>query len=827
MAHCVPCFCKKIPINLNPSFQYKECKYNYTVGFLNIKKHLTKGNIAFIVLAAVAVIFCIQFRTTMLSTYGFYEPDGYYYFTAMRAIINNGFKFPPLLAISGYPQHAPIAEAHGIYWLTLIPYILLSPFNISYYTIMRLMPVAFALLDMLAAWLLSRYLSRDKLFGAFVLFFVALSMGNAARTSALIYRGDSFVTFFLAIALVLLIETLRQEDARKKAVLAVATSIALLGCNLVWNGASFADATFISAFFVIAAFAFVFRKEKLFESSKYMLLSIIIWYILVNASRAAGFIPGQQLTGPEFIPIFAVMVAFWAILLYLPQVLPDASRKLEYRIGVVVAIILIGIILFAVLEPSAVYSIFVGNGFIAAPGSFASTTQELQPPTCEFLYTSFGINMFTSLPDLAMELSSLSGLQCGTAAGSFYSLWTVAYGALGIILLLITFIPYLFMQVYDSSGFFGGKPKIMFSIEAPMLVIMTYFIITAYLEMHAIRFNSLLSIPLAIVSAYTLYWIILMANGTKLFYPNGRYVALLAMAIIVAYIFYQLYYFAAVYSSTLSPADSINPQFISALMWLKANSPPSSVVLTLWPDGSVVEGVANRTSVMDSVGSENGSKATPFAAWLFNSSPDPSFLTSSIAGSPNYLLVRSPWMIETQGIYTEANIGTNSSVYGYASLISFSEQSLNSTTKAIVMSPTPGQTYPSAVLKLSYSNPNGTLASLFGYLQESQIQTSPFSRVVLSDFTNNNVTVVDQGGINQTNGETLFVQYSQVPRQNLFLNITTAYVFGPAISQSNLVKTLFLCGSNYCAWDNNKASLQIVYANSDTKIFKIIYNSTS
>ena len=45
--------------------------------------------------------------------------------------------------------------------------------------------------------------TKDKLFGILSMLFVALSMGDAARTSALIYRGDGFVTIFLILALAL------------------------------------------------------------------------------------------------------------------------------------------------------------------------------------------------------------------------------------------------------------------------------------------------------------------------------------------------------------------------------------------------------------------------------------------------------------------------------------------------------------------------------------------------------------------------------------------------------------------------------------------------
>ena len=199
-----------------------------------------------------------------------------------------------------------------------------------------------------------------------------------------------------------------------------------------------------------------------------------------------------------------------------------------------------------------------------------------------------------------------------------------------------------FSRRCDSHGLLGGKPRLKFDATPGMMVLMALFIITAYLEMHVIRYNSLLSVPLSMMSAFTIYWLMLVANNTKLAYPYVRFLLLVALGAVFIYVFYQLVYYANMYSATLTQADSINPQFISAMQWLKANSPSNSVVLTLWPDGSVVEAVANRTSVMDSVGSENG-PLQQFAAWLLNTTPDTQLLASKLVGKPNYIVERTTW----------------------------------------------------------------------------------------------------------------------------------------------------------------------------------------
>ena len=482
----------------------------------------------------------------MLNLQGFYEPDGFYYFTAMRAIVNNGFQFPAVLGISGYPQHKPVAEAHGIYYLTLIPYFILGG-SVSYYTIMRMLPVVFALLELLTGYILSRYISKDKLFGLLVIFFIALSMGNAARTSALVYRGDSFVSLFLIIALIFLIETMKQESSSGKIKMSIFAGLSLLLANLVWSGAPFVEAIFMLVVIIIIAYAFIFRKENLIDGSKYLLLSLAIWFVTVRIARFVGVIPSEMLSNMSFVPIYAGLVAFWAFSYYLTSVRVEFTGNALYRLALLAAFAIIGLAAFAIMQSGTIYTVFVGNGFVSAPGSFGSTTQELQQPTCQFLYTSFGPNLFTALPNLIMFLTSTTGfLNCpgGATQGSIQSLWTVSYGMIGILLLIILFIPYMFLQVYDSYGFMGGKPKLKFDLTPGMASLMAYFIITAYLEMHVIRFNALLSIPLAMLSAFTIYWLIIAANNLKFAYPIGRYLSLIVLSVVLLYIIYQMIYYA-------------------------------------------------------------------------------------------------------------------------------------------------------------------------------------------------------------------------------------------------------------------------------------------
>lgn len=874
----------------------------------------------FVLLLLAVIVIAIYLRITMLQFYGFYEPDGFYYYSVIRAAVNNGiFNIPKVLSISGWPSNAPVTEAKGIFLSTLIPYAFLQFFGVSYYTVMRLMPVIFGLLDMFGAYLLSRYLSRDKLLALLVMAFVGFSMGNAARTSALIYRGDTFVSFWLLIALVFFVETMRQEKKTMSILFAVLAGLALAFANFSWNGSPFADATFIFAFALLVVAGYIMRKDQVIKDSKYLLLAMLVWFFVVELGQSAGLIGGQQLvspslqvlgfTIPSFIPIYLGLLALYLFIYALNFNLLTFSflkqLSMPGRLFVMVLLVIIGIALFTAALPSVVYNIFVGNGFITHPGSFGTTIQELQPPNAQFLYTSFGVVMFTNLQSLSMylplylniyfnattpaNLTTVSGTSTyNCPAGSTLNqntkscviptpFWVYDVGIFAVILALILFIPYLFMQIYDSGGFLSGNARVRFDLNVGLVAIAAYFIITAYLQMHAIRFNSLVSIPLAIMGAYTLYWLISFAKTTTnrrtvvfagfallflvslalVFFTGFAATSFLTLSalglgfllsIICAYFaiheqietrLYQagvyilvVFFFVGfmivlltndnVYAQTLSQADSINPQFISALQWLKANSPSNSVVLTLWPDGSVVEGVANRTSVTDSVGSQNGTKADPFAAWILNSSSDSQFLTSPLSGSPNYVLVRTPWLIETQGIYTESKITENASLFGYLPITQFVEGQPNATTKQLIFRNNPTG-YPFVVVNLRQIS-NTSQSSINGYIQLSQSQISPFQTVGFYDQDNGNFTYIPQSqAYNGSNGETFMVLYSGVPKPNFYINITGAYIFGPGIGDSNMIKFLYFCSSSACIWNNSNATAQMVYQNVDTKIFKITY----
>ncbi|MEM3775441.1 MAG: hypothetical protein QXZ35_02195 [Candidatus Micrarchaeaceae archaeon] len=770
-------------------------------------RHLGEGTAKFLdtrIFFAAAIItiiiLTIAFRISLLKDAGFYEPDGFYHYRVILTAIANNFVIPQYLNTSGWPAHTLITEPHGLYWVTLVPYFFLRYFGISAYTVMRLVPVFFGILDVFGAYYLSRFLSKDKLFGLLVMLFVALSLGDAARTSALIYRGDGFVTIFLLIALVFMIKIFEEKDRNRKIAYAVISAVALSLTNVVWNGAPFATAVYVFAFALIVLYSFIMEKKEMLRESAYPLAALLVWYLLANSYKALHVFISQTFTGKFFVLLYAAMLIGWGAA-YLLSERAERFKALvgtaKRRIYVAAAFLIISIIAIDVAAPAFVYQIFVGNGFITT-SSFAATIEELQAPTPSFLFSSFGPTIFTTPMSIVLYLSTF-------VAHPKYAFW---------ILMLVSFLPYFFMQIEGSGNFSDGKAQKRFHASAALLVLLAYYAITGYLQMHAVRFNSLVAVPLAIFSAYTFYWLI------KHFH---RY-RFIGYGILTGFIVY-IFVVAVLYSSAITQADGINPAFLQALSWLKNNTAPNSVVLTLWPDGSVVEGWANRTSVMDSVGSQNVSKADPFAAWLLNSSDDPQFLLSNMMGRPDYLLTRYFWLEETGGIYTEAGISENSSQFAYLLFNSFSI-SANSTALVLTMSNTVSNTVARAII--TTHNGTQTISAFYiGGNSVSGYRISPFANIEFYNQLNASSVVVPQKAFNRTNGQTLLISYSPIPNPKIAINVTGAMAFMPGLFESNMAKFLYQCGASGCAWNNSIAGLKLVYINSDTKIFRIVYNNTA
>ncbi|MDE1845868.1 MAG: hypothetical protein KGH53_01125 [Candidatus Micrarchaeota archaeon] len=796
--------------------------------------YLRKYRIATILGTVLILLLTIAYRVTLLHYFGFYEPDGFYHYSVIRAAILHNFVVPQFLSISGWPAHTAVSEPVGLYWATLIPYFFLQFFGVSYYDVMRLIPILFALVDVIATYYLIQEFNKDRVFGLLGMLFVALSMGDAARTSATVYRGDGFVTIFVIVGLIFMIRTLKSEDKNKLLGYALLTGLMLSLGNIVWNGASFGIAIYILALAMILLYAFLTEKLDTIKRIRYLILALGFWYVLSSAYKALNLIGTQNeaFTGIYFLVLFALILIGNELALFL---IKSKERfglyvsTLKKRLTTALLFALGSVLFIYLLAPQIVQSIFVTSGF-QTNIAFAASIQELQAPSSSFLFASFGATLFMAPMSILMYFS--------TYYPGIVDLFWVA--------MMVVASMYFFMDFegVEHDKFLSGRAVIKFRASDALFVFIAYYAVTAYLQMHAVRFNSLLSIPLAIFTAYTMYWVLLwLKNFNRLSFALG----LGLLAVLIGYIML----IDTGYSVTLIQADNINPQFITALQWIHGNTPSNAVILTLWPDGSLVEGVANKTSVTDSVGSQNRSKAGPFAMWLFNTTKNPQFLTGKINGRPDYILARYTWLQETGGIYTETEF--NATTYNQSIVSSMlARLHLNSTSQLTrnqsgAISQAISQLYAYSIFTTFQENVNQTgqtyaFQSPQGYQATVKIGTyngtqkvngyltfgqyvAPFRSIVFYNQQNASYQVLQQA-YNATSNQTLVMQYSPVPKQGAYVNITGVYMMNAGIANSNMFKLLFECGVGSCSYNNNVATLQLVYINQDTKLFKVTYNST-
>ncbi len=344
------------------------------------------------------------------------------------------------------------------------------------------------------------------------------------------------------------------------------------------------------------------------------------------------------------------------------------------------------------------------------------------------------------------------------------------------------------------------------------LGLLAYFTVTGYLQSVAIRFNSLVSIPFAIFSAFAIYIASMFVYKAlvRLYKTNqtlkyGLFFAYLAVLFVFLFYFAKFSHLQA-YSS--QQADDINPAFLSAMSWMQNNTPSNATVLALWPDGSVVEGVAHRRSLMDSVSGQISEPTFKFASFLFNSSNDYNYLYS--INRPQYLVVRYFWFYELGGIAQEAylNLTTNQQRGNYSYIMM---TSLNITHNATAID----YLFRSNSFNVSFitePSQNGTKFS--AYVLEPSYPPQPIKNILFYNETSKNYSIATSSA-NALN-YTLLIYYSGH-------NIDGSALIGPKLMNSNMLKFLILCNYVECPYNSKNVTLSLVYANNDTRIYKINY----
>lgn len=160
---------------------------------------------------------------------------------------------------------------------------------------------------------------------------------------------------------------------------------------------------------------------------------------------------------------------------------------------------------------------------------------------------------------------------------------------------------------------------------------LAWLIITLPLAIGAIRFTILAAAPLAILSAAAL---------SKLSKSN-------LLNIIIIFSLLAPFTFLAM---NIEPAG-ITPQLVSAMQWIKSNTPSNATFLTSWPDGSLIEGIAQRQSWSDSIQAQG--YGFSFGKLLFARAGNLTYLYNI---SPDYLVIQSAFKNQSQAIAEEAQV---------------------------------------------------------------------------------------------------------------------------------------------------------------------------
>jgi asparagine N-glycosylation enzyme membrane subunit Stt3 len=851
------------------------------------------NRILFIILAVAILAVAVYARSGLLIRQGLFEPDGFFYYAIVKATISSvHLTVPQYLGISGFPNHNFIGEAPGLPYLTVIFYLLMGK-GISYLTIMRWLPILFGILEIILAYFIAKELSDSRLCGLLAMFFVAVSAGDIARTAALVYRGDTFIAVPLMLALLIMIKGMRLQSAKRMVIYALVAAFILSTGVLVWNGSAYVVAIYMLSLVMLLLYAFISWKPELSRTVLIFTATLFLLYLLQSAYVALGGARPGILEGNSFLVFYLPVLvgaigAFW---------LTKRGRigMLHSPMGRALAAIIVIVIVGAAV--GVTFKGYIGTlatvAGVSAPATGSSnstnieyavgaTTQELQKPSFSFLFASFELGLYLLVIGVVTSLLLLTGVAVERDGKKSFKFSAIAILLAALVFLCLlnyaagfdhslafaSFIVYMLI-LFLAYGLYSSGAGILEGKWHEFIILFAYLAVTAYLQYNAIRYNSLLAIPLAIFAAYGLYTVIEIAGRRKIVGPNHKYLIALVVIVVlavvaliwvrnqitagyalqngwyllqgyatiivmlamVAYVILPILkgtptdlkkicllaalvvvlyctVFTVVESYSSAQADGINPSFLSAMVWLKNNTATNATVLALWPDGSVVEGWANRTSYMDSVGGENGMRIYYFARWLANSSADPQYLYG--IGKPQYIVARQYWLTELSGLIAEG-VPTNPQNYTFTQLSGIGQPQQNATSQFYFFSN--GQYN---VTLISTKTDNGPAANYSAYLGTvGQTQLYKVSRVTLY-----NTTSYFYKAFNATAGPnlnfTLMIFYTGS-------QIEGAIIMNNGLYDSNLFKLVWLCNQYQCPYSNSSARISPVFINNDTRIYKVTY----
>lgn len=792
------------------------------------------NKIVFFVVVIAIIAINIYMRIGLLRFEGLFEPDAFFYLALIQQTIAHGFVGSSTLLLSGFPYHNNVGEAPGLEYTVLVPYFFLRFLGVNVYTVMIYVPMVFGILSAVFAYYLIKYLSKSRALGLLAMFFVSVSSGNVARTAAAVFRGDSFVGPIILLMLIFMLASLNADKrTSRKYYYAVAAAMITSFANVVWNGGLIAIIIYMAAVLFLFVFASLLGDRDRMHDVFILSMGLLLAGLLESIYPYIGITNQSALGGLNFFIFFLPIVAGILVSMYLL----DNQKKYgitntflqRTALLLVCGLIILGIML---LFFGHLINNFVFNGSVVAAENIGKTTQELQPISYPFLFASFSFQLFLApigiicailfscrikeydksarsimldaLPSALLLILIAIVLAWYTALVLGLPITTMAEIALAFVVIAL-----ILYRLFAGSGAFTTT-KLNITVGNAVVILLAYFIIVGYLQANAIRYNALFSLPLALFAAYGAYAPGKVLSEYSIKGINLKYVYTGLMFVILAFTFY------VAQQQTLSSiqADGLNPQFLTAMSWMRNNTPANATVLTLWPDGSVVEAWGGRQSWMDSVGGENGTRILHFADWLLNtsSSHNANYLYSIY--KPQYFVVRNFWFQEFGGLAQESSI-SNLTAYGFDTLSSL--KTAQNGTQAIYTFL--GAPYLAEMIVTTNAiTGNRSIQAYIG--ENGQTTLVPIKQVIFYNSSNNGYGIATSA-LNLTANYTLLVEFSGT-------QIFDTAILGPKLAYTNAFAFLMECGGpSYCPFNSNNMGVkaQLVYGNPDTKIFKLSYPS--
>ncbi len=424
------------------------------------------------------------------------------------------------------------------------------------------------------------------------------------------------------VALLLMLRCLTaKRAARRRLFILILSAVALSTGILVWTGSAVIIAVYMFALLMLIGYGFVAARKEMVETNVMLSLGLLLAYLLEHLYVYLWHVYPVSLYSIEFLPLYIPVLVAALAAMYLvghKERFPMLGTA-RGRITVVAVVAIVAALIGFYPVTSYVWHTVEGtsSSLNATANPVGATTQELQAPSYQFLFASFNYQLF--------------------------------FAPLAVLLFL------LLASRYDGKGKDHFSLMGMdLSINSGFLVAFAYFFVTSFMQALAIRYNAIVSIPIALLAAYFVYVLYMavkdwsISNRTVMLplvavidiallyelYTNiwpsavaanilllafGGIINVIIIALVIAYSIYAVMmgnlkmryvyvgviavilvfnlYNTYIASITASQADGINPQFLDAMTWMKGNTPSNSTVVAVWPDGSVVEAWGNRTSL--------------------------------------------------------------------------------------------------------------------------------------------------------------------------------------------------------------------------------------